>query len=377
VLLEMAHERNFKAIVANNGNDGLRFAEEYVPRAIIMGMRLPGMNGWSVLNKLKTNDKLNHIPIHILSDTANTDKVKVTTSYLRKPLDRNDLEKAFSEIDKCIEREVKHILLIEDVTIHQEIIKHLMTSHHSLLEVSSAFNTAEALEILLVQRVDCIVLDLDLGNGPEEGRMFLEKLKSEQKFTNIPVIVFTGSEMDDDQKLKIEKLSAKILKKEGGAFEKLIMETEIFLHNILETESHLPLMPDHTKEILNGKTVLIADDDMRNIFSLTSALESQNIIVLAATNGVEALKILKENPQTDVVLMDIMMPKMDGFQAMKEIRKKEEYKTIPIIAITAKAMIGDREKCLQYGASDYLAKPINPDQLFSILRVWLYKEMNT
>lgn len=375
VLLDMAHERNFKAIIANDGNDGLRLAEEFVPSAIIMNMQLPGMDGWSVLSKIKSNDKLSHIPVHVMSAT---DKQQLgidmgASAYLRKPLDKRDLDNAFFSIDKSIETEIRHVLIVEDDIMHQEIVKQLMITHYKNVEVIAVASIKEANEELSKGTIDCIILDLNLGNGAFEGYEFLEKLRGDIKFSSIPVVVFTGSEINEELQSKIVSMSAKYVKKDDDSVHKLIDETQVFLHNVSKQETKLPGVPAYMVDILKNKTVLIADDDMRNIFALTSALESQNMKVITAGNGLEALAKLKSNPNIDIILMDIMMPVMDGFEAMIEIRKSESYNKIPIISLTAKAMVGDREKCLQCGASDYIAKPVNSEQLFSLMRVWLYQ----
>ena len=376
ILLDMAHERSFKAVIATDGNEGLKYAEEMNPSAIILDMQLPGMSGWALLNKIKADEKLNHIPVHVMSamDRQQLGMDMGASAYLRKPLDKKDLDDAFTTIDQSIQSDLKHVLLIEDVAIHQEIVNNLLTSHHSNVDVKSVFNIAEALEILIKQRIDCIVLDLDLGNGPEEGIAFLHKIKLDDKYSQIPVIIFTGSEIDAETEVKIRNLSAKIVNKDSGSLDKLIEETELFLHNISACELNAPVIPAYMVDILKNKTVLVVDDDMRNIYALSNALEGQGMIVITAGNGIEAIERLKQNPDTDIVLMDIMMPEMDGFQAMQAIKKIEQLNQIPIISLTAKAMVGDREKCIQCGASDYISKPVNSDQLFSLMRVWLYKE---
>ena len=378
ILFDMAHERNLKAIIATDGNEGLQYAEQYNPSAIILDMQLPEMNGWSLLDRLKANEHLNGIPIHIMSamDKEQLGIDMGATAYLRKPLDKKDLDEAFTTINNSIETSLRHVLLIEDVRIHQEIVSNLLKAHHRNIEVNTASTVSHAESMLLHHNIDCIVLDLDLGNGPEEGLSFLAKLKSDSTFSEIPVIIFTGSELNTEAEEKIRSLSAKLISKNGRSFDSLIEETEKFLHKIIG-EDGIPSPPDYLCEILRDKTVLIADDDMRNIYALTSILEAQGMKIVAAGNGIEAMKKLEETPETNIILMDIMMPEMDGYQAMKEIKNSTKYCRIPIIAVTAKAMVGDREKCLQCGASDYISKPVNTDQLLSLMRVWLYQEKTT
>lgn len=377
VLLDMAHDRSFKAVIATDGNEGLQYAEQYNPSAIILDMQLPGMNGWLLLNKIKANKKLNHIPVHIMSamDRQQLGRDMGATAYLRKPLDKKDLDDAFISIDNSIQQDLKHVLLIEDVVIHQEIVKNLLVSHHRNVDVMSVVNTTSAWEILIMNNINCIVLDLDLGRGPDEGIIFLEKLKAEEKYSHIPVIIFTGQELNSETQNRINILATKIISKNGESLDKLIEGTELFLHNVSDAEAKsTPAMPAYMTNLLNDKTVLVVDDDMRNIYALTNALEGQGMNVITAGNGLEAIAKLNENPQTDIILMDIMMPDMDGFEAMQAIKKIEHLNRIPIISLTAKAMVGDREKCLQCGASDYISKPVNSEQLFSLMRVWLYQE---
>jgi len=374
VLLDMAHEKNFKAIIACDGNEGLQYAQEYNPSAIIMDMQLPGMSGWSVLNKIKENEKLSHIPVHIMSamDKKQLGIDMGATAYLRKPLDKRDLDDAFVLIDQSIVEDFRHVLLIEDVRIHQEIVKNLLCNHHRNVEVNTVTTIKEANDILTKKKIDCIILDLDLGNGPEEGCNFLESIKTDKNFSTIPVIVFTGSEIDESTVNRINSMSTTIVSKNSGSLDRLIDETDVFLHSISRDES-APAMPEYMNTILKDKVALLVDDDMRNIFALSNALEEQGMKVITACNGLEALDKLKSEERIDIVLMDIMMPEMDGFEAMKEIRKMENFRKLPIISLTAKAMVGDREKCLQCGASDYISKPVNTEQLFSLMRVWLFQ----
>jgi signal transduction histidine kinase/CheY-like chemotaxis protein len=374
ILLEMARERKFKAVLASKGEDGLLFAEEYNPSAIIMDMQLQGMDGWTILNKIKANSKTSHIPVHVMSAM---EKAKLSidlgaTAYLRKPLDKRDLDDAFTTIDKSIECEFKHVLVIEDMKLHQDIVRNLLSSYHDNAQIDVASDIKAALIALGEKKYDCIILDLDLGKGIQEGHAFLEKLKADNTYCNIPVIVFTASEFDKSTQDRINNLSQAVIPKNGTSFDKLIEETSQFLHGISEEQTKKPLMPAIMDDMLKNKTVLIVDDDMRNIYALTSVLEGQQMNVITACDGRDGLRKLEMKP--DIILMDIMMPEMDGYTAMQEIRKLDEFKHLPIIALTAKAMVGDREKCIQSGASDYISKPVNVEKLFSIMRVWLYHE---
>lgn len=377
VLMDMAHEKNYKAILTTKADEGLTFAERMTPSAIIMDMENPNNEKEAVLSRIKAHNSLSKIPIHLMSSVEKRrNSVDVgATAYLRKPLDKKDLDDAFSSIDKSIQKDLKKVLVIEDAKLHQEIIRNLMMSNYKNTQVFISPTAADAREKMETERFDCIILDLDLGNGPEEGSALLEQIKSTTETHHIPVIVFTGTDIDSMNGETLRGLSEAIIAKDGESLDRLMKETESFLSAINDKEqSPTPEMPEFMHNMLEGKRVLLADDDMRNIYALTSVLESHKMTVIPATNGKEALQKLVKYPDIDIVLMDIMMPEMDGYQAMQEIRNMDMFKTIPIIALTAKAMIGDREKCLQCGASDYISKPVNMDHLFSLMRVWLYKE---
>lgn len=372
ILLDMAHDRQFKAVIATDGAEGLHYAEQYHPSAIIMDMQLPGLNGWSVLSKIKEHPELNHIPVHVMSavDRKQLGIDMGASAYLRKPLDKCDLDDAFTTIDKSIESHIQHVLLIEDVRIHQEIIHHLLTAHHNHVKVESVSEISAAWEILNSHTIDCVILDLDLGSGEEEGLSFLENLKLNKKYSNTPVIVFTGAELDEPTEQKI-KAYATIVNKNDKSFDKLITETEVFLGGFSERNEH-HVTPAYMDDMLKGKKVLLADDDMRNVYALTNVFEQQQMIVIPASSGKMAIEKLQQHPDVDIILIDIMMPVMDGFKTMEEIKKSEQFSCIPIIALTAKAMLHDRERCIQSGASDYISKPVNSEQLLSTMKVWLF-----
>lgn len=377
VLLDMAHEKNYKAVVATQGDVGLRLAEEMNPTAIIMDMQLPGMDGWSVLKKIRENEKIKHIPIHIMSamDRQKLGLEMGATAYLRKPLDKKDLDKAFTDIDKEIAKEIRKVLIVEDTAIQQDIVQNLLLSKNKQTKIFSATTATQAQQLLKEDTFDCIILDLDLGKGQDEGVRLLEEIKANSLNSHTPVIIFTGSEVNEEQELLLKKWSEAIVLKNGQALDRLMEETEHFLHVAKDQNAHKPgfSIPATMEDLLHSRNVLLVDDDMRNIYALSSVLEGQNMRVITATNGKDALLKLQQHPEIEIVLMDIMMPEMDGYQAMQEIRATKSIQNLPIIALTAKAMVGDREKCIQCGASDYISKPVNTDQLLSLMRVWLYK----
>lgn len=379
ILLDMAHDKAYKAVVTDKGDSGLAWAGQLNPSAIIMDMQLPGMDGWTVLNKMKANDKLANIPVHIMSamDKNLLGLEMGAAAYLRKPLDKKDLDDAFIRIDQTIDTTIKKVLIIEDNTIEQDIVRKLLQSRDNHLRILTARNGIEAYHHIKEEQIDCIILDLDLGSGHEEGFVLLESIRQNPLHEHTPVIIFTATEITEEEERWIKQRSEAIVMKNGESMDRLIEETELFLKKIGNDENEkpavTPVIPQAMNHLLDGKTVLIADDDMRNIYALTSILENQGMKVLSAVNGKDAIEKLNSNSSVDLILMDIMMPEMDGYQAMTAIRKMESVCRIPIIAITAKAMAGDREKCFQAGASDYIAKPVNVDQLLSLLRVWLYK----
>ncbi len=378
VLVDMAHEHQYKAVVATEGDQGLEYAETLRPSAIIMDMQLPGMDGWSVLKRIRANEHLSAIPVHIMSamDRQHLGLELGASAYLRKPLDKVDLDNAFRAIDDTVRHSTRRVLLIEDESIQQEIVSNLLEGKDFRSEVTSVSSTDEAWKALADNPFDCIILDLDLGNGASDGIGFLDELKAREEFRRVPVIVFTGTEIDPEQERSIRQHSATIVMKDGEAFNRLLSETEQFLHRVDEEHTETPSarVPEKMSALLRGKKVLLVDDDMRNIYAMTSVLEDQGMEVIPAVNGREAIAQLNQRADIEIVLMDIMMPEMDGYEAMTEIRKHEQWKHLPIIALTAKAMVGDREKCLQHGATDYISKPVNVEQLLSLLQVWLYKQ---
>ena len=376
ILLELAHQRNFKGIVANDGKEGLLFAARYRPSAIIMDMQLPEINGWSVLDELKSNNELKNIPVHVMSaiDRQRIGMDMGAATYLKKPLDLKDLNNAFITIDRSVMGDSKHVLLVEDVVIHQEIVKNLLITQYSSIEVHVAGNLETAKDLMVRYPIDFIVLDLDLGNGAEEGISFLENVKGDNNYCNIPVVVFTGLDVDGSIEQRINALSTKIVNKDGTTFDTLLAESDSFLKSINRPEEEFTSTPDYMLNILKEKSVLLIDEDMRNVYVLTGLLETQKMHVKAVLSGSEALKNLEDISAGDIVLIDMGMSSTDGFELIRRLRSNTKHQNVPIIAVTTKAMVGEREKCLQCGASDYISKPINPGQLLSLMRVWLYKE---
>lgn len=374
ILYDFAHENNFKAVIATQGDIGLAYATQYKPHAILLDMQLPVIDGWTVLKKLKENEVLKQIPVHVMSVM---DKKKLgiemgALTYLKKPVDKKDLDNSFKAISDAYEKEIRKVLVVEDDPIQFELIKTLIQSKEKNAKCIHAREALEAYSLLAEIKFDCIILDINLGSDSISGFRFLEKIKSDGQLTDTPVIVYTGSDVYPEQEELLKKHSSSLIMKSPESLPKLLEKTASFLHQI--RENTLSTNPK-TTETLSGKCTLLVDDDMRNIYAISGVLESEGLNVIIANNGKEALDRLAQYPNIDIVLMDIMMPEMDGYTAMKEIRKMEKYRDLPIIAVTAKAMAGDREKCISAGASDYIAKPVNVDQLLSLMKVYLYTEV--
>ncbi|HEU4325932.1 MAG TPA: response regulator, partial [Roseiflexaceae bacterium] len=374
ILLEVAREKGFKGLVALHGDVGLAMARRYKPDAITLDLQLPDIAGWTVFDRLKHDPTTRHIPVHIISgrDERQRGLELGALAYLQKPATRDALLDAFGGIQGFLERKVRNLLVIEDDDAQRRSIVELVGNGD--VQTTAVGTATEALEALGSQPFDCVVLDLGLPDMP--GVELIRQIKRTVGARNLPIIVFTGKELSRREETELKRVSSSIIIKDVSSMERLLAETALFLHRV---ESNLP---PPTRELLEqlhrvdpvlvGKKVLIVDDDVRNIFALTSALERHQMQVIYAENGRDGIEMLQSNPDTSVVLMDVMMPEMDGYETMRAIRKIKKYKGLPIIALTAKAMKGDREKCIEAGASDYITKPVDVDQLTSLLRVWLY-----
>ncbi len=373
ILMEMARERGFKVLVALRGEMGLLLARQYTPSAITLDIELPGMDGWSVLDRLKHTRATRHIPVHIISVNEERQRgLKMgAMAYESKPVTPEQLRDALNRIESFVRRGVKSLLVIEDDTVAQQSIIELIGNGD--VETIAVGTAQEGMAELSHKRYDCVVLDLGLPDM--NGFELMERIKSE--IGDIPIIIYTGKELTLKEETELRRLAETIIVKDVRSLERLLDETALFLHRV---EENLPepkrqmLEQLHKKDpVLAGKKVLIIDDDVRNIFALASLVERYDMQVLYAENGKDGIETLKGTPDIDVALVDIMMPEMDGYEAMQQIRGMEEFKSLPLIALTAKAMKGDREKCIEAGASDYITKPADSEQLLSLLRVWLFK----
>ncbi|WP_300670690.1 response regulator [Desulfoluna sp.] len=374
IMRDFARERGFKCVVAEDGEAGLHFADYYKPSAIILDIGLPGIDGWTVMERLKDNPELRHIPVHFMSaNDSSLDAMRMgAVGYLTKPVSMEKVEDALSRLEDIVSKPVSRLLLVEDDKIHRESIEALIGNGD--VATTSVSTGREALKELETGRYDCMILDLGLDDM--SGFELLEKIRLSETSARVPIIIYTGRDLTRDEEKELNRYAESIIVKGVKSPERLLDESALFLHRVeanLPEEKRKMLKMVHDKEaVLSGKTLLLVDDDMRNVFALSSVLEERSIQVIIARNGRESLEKLKETAQVDAVLMDIMMPEMDGYEAMTEIRKIKKFARLPIIALTAKAMKGDRSKCIEAGASDYLAKPVNTEKLLSMLRVWLY-----
>lgn len=374
ILLDMTRQHQFKALVALQGDVGLEMAKRYLPDAIILDIQLPVMDGWGVLNELKANLSTRHIPVHVISvmDETKQGLMMGAIAFLKKPTTRESLDRAFGHIESYIDKSLKRLLIVEDDDIQRKAIIELID--HDDVAITAVSTGQEALEELRKVRYDCMVLDLMLSDIT--GFELLDQIRDDENLNDLPIIIYTGKELDSKEEMELRKYAESIIIKDVKSPERLLDETTLFLHRV---EANLPedkrkiLRDLYNKETLfEGKRILLVDDDIRNVFALSSVLEGYRMDVTFAENGREAIEILERERNFDLVLMDMMMPEMDGYEAMTRIRQVPDFKKLPIIALTAKAMKDDRGKCIEAGASDYVKKPIQTDQLLSLMRVWLY-----
>jgi HAMP domain-containing protein/CheY-like chemotaxis protein/signal transduction histidine kinase len=375
ILVDLARDKGFKALLAMRGDDALNLAKQYQATAVSLDVFLPDMLGWTVLSQLKQNPLTRHIPVQIVSldEDRQHGLARGAFAFVNKPTTREGIEEALSRIKEFAEPRRKRLLVVEDNAAEQLSIRELLG--HDDIEIVNAGTGSDALSLLHHEACDCVVLDLRLPDM--SGFEVLERMRADSALADVPVVVFTGRELTADEDAQLHTMARSIVVKGVESPERLLNETALFLHRVI---TDLPPEKQQMLERLNssdedlvGRTALLVDDDPRNIFALSSALERRGMKVLTATTGAEAIQVIEETPSLAIVLMDIMMPEMDGYRTIETIRQDRAYRRLPIIALTAKAMKGDREKCLLAGASDYLAKPVNTEQLLSALRMWLHR----
>jgi CheY-like chemotaxis protein len=361
--------------VTYQGESTLSLARDYEPTSILLDVDLPDNDGLTVLDRLKRSPKTMHIPVHVLSQQRERDTMlrHGAISFLQKPVSDERLADEFNFIQQFLTTSARSLLVVEDDETQRDAILQLVGDRD--IKITAVASGKQALEALQSSHFDCMVLDLTLPDI--SGFDLMEKIGQDKALRDLPIIIYTAKDITRKEASRLKRLARSIVLKDARSPERLLHETALFLHR---SPSSLPEISQRMLEeihiadnVLTGKKVLIVDDDLRNIFALSSVLERQHMAVLHAENGRSGISVLEQNPDVEIVLMDIMMPEMDGYDTMRAIRKNPQFKLLPIITLTAKAMKGDRDKCIAAGASDYITKPVDVAQLLSLMRVWLHK----
>lgn len=376
-LMDYTRKKGYKCVVSVRGDEGLVLAKQFKPTGILLDIQLPVKDGWEVMEELKENPATRHIPVHIMSAHAskNESVKKGAIDFINKPVALEQMQEVFKKIEQVINKDTKKVLIIEENTKHAKALSYFLDSFDIASEITN--DIQKGVSVLKNEDINCVILDMGIPDA--NAYATLDAVKKAQGLDNLPVIVFTGKSLSQMEEQKLKQYADSIVIKTAYSYQRILDEVSLFLH-LVEENNETKKSGDKYRqlgqltEVLTNKSILITDDDVRNIFSLTKVLEQHQMKVYSAMDGEEALKVLDENPDIDVVLMDIMMPKMDGYETTRRIRSEFKYRDLPIIAVTAKAMTGDREKCIEAGASDYISKPVDIDQLLSLLRVWLYEK---
>ncbi len=374
-LLDYTRSKGYKGVVAVRGDEGLTLARQFLPMGILLDVQLPIKSGWEVMDELKADPTTRPIPVHMMSSyqVKNRSLAKGALDFIDKPMAFEKLSQIFSKIEEALSRHPKKVMIVEEDARHAQALAYFLENFDVVSEIRHTVQ--EGLVAINQDRVDCVILDMAITRG--QSYDFLEEVKQTPGFENIPIIIFTGKNFSTSEEAKLKQYADSIVVKTAHSYQRILDEVSLFLHlvQVNSTETKTPRFKrlGDMAEVLKGKNILVADDDVRNIFSLSKSLENYKMNVVSAVDGKDALKQLDEHGHIDLVLMDMMMPEMDGYESTRQIRANPKYKKLPVIAITAKAMTGDRDKCIQAGASDYITKPVDVDQLISLLRVWLYQ----
>lgn len=369
-LLEFTRQKGYKGVVTVRGDEAAGLALQYRPHGILLDIQLPVKDGWEVMEELKSNPLTRHIPVHVMSSFQGRFKSlsKGAVDFIDKPMAYEKMEDIFTKIEFMLSNNPRKVLIVEEDMKHAKALAYYLGNYKVNTEIKE--NISESVEALRKKEVNCVILDM--GVSQERSYDTLDEVKRSPGLENVPIIIFTGKHLSKGEELRIKQYADSIVIKVANSYQRILDEVSLFLHLVEEKKETGKPKLGVREEVLKGKTVLLADDDVRNIFSLTKALETYGMRVVSAIDGREALDRLKENPGTDIVLMDMMMPEMDGYESTRMIKSDARFAKLPVIAVTAKAMTGDREKCIAAGASDYISKPVDIDQLLSLLRVWLY-----
>ncbi|GAO41876.1 response regulator [Flavihumibacter petaseus] len=373
-LLDYTRKKGYKGVVAVRGDEGIDLVNQLRPAGVLLDIELPVKSGWEVMDDLKRNPDTRHIPVHVMSshEVRNKSISQGAVNFLNKPVDLQQMNDVFKKIEYIIEQKPRKVMIVEENPKHARALAYYLETFSINTDIKN--NLPEGIEALTREDANCVILDM--GIPGKHSYDILEEVKRTPGLENLPIIIFTGRSLSKTEEMRIRQYADSIVVKTAHSYQRILDEVSLFLHVMEEQKKTSTASPMRRlgalKDVLNGKTVLIADDDVRNIFSLTKALENIGMTVLPAIDGKEALAQLAKHP-VDIVLMDMMMPELDGYETTQRIRQHPKYRKLPVIAVTAKAMIGDREKCISAGASDYITKPVDLDQLLSLLRVWLYE----
>ncbi len=374
VVLDFAREKNFKGIVTHQGDWALSLARDYLPSAILLDLDLPDIDGFTVLERLKRDPSTRHIPVHVMSSLRERERAlrSGAISYLNKPVSKEDLNEEFMRIQRFLIGGKRNLLVVDDEENQRDAIVKLIGDTD--VDITAVGTGQDALAALHASHFDCMVLDLTLPDI--SGFDLLDMIGKDQRLRDLPIVINTAKELNRKEVAKLKRYAKTIVIKDARSPERLLDETALFLHrsqaNLPEAQRRM-LEEVHAADAgLAGRKVLIVDDDLRNIFALSSLLERQQMLVSFAENGRDGIEVLERDPTIEIVLMDIMMPEMDGYDTMRAIRRIPKFRSLPIITLTAKAMKGDRDKCIAAGASDYITKPVDVAQLLSLMRVWLH-----
>ncbi|WBO58137.1 response regulator [Acidocella sp. MX-AZ03] len=380
ILKNLSHEMGFQVLLAGTAEEALSLARDLTPSAIILDVGLPDQSGLSVLDRLKRNVHTRHIPIHVVSagDHAQTALSLGAVGYMLKPVRREQVAEVLAKLEARLEQRMHRVLIVEDDERQRDAVSKLLASDDT--ETVTAGTAAECLELLRTQTFDCMVLDLSLPDT--SGYALLETLSQQDAYSFPPVIVYTGRELSADDELRLRRYSKSIIIKGAKSPERLLDEVTLFLHQVVaelpEQQQNMIRQARNRDALLEGRRILVVEDDVRNVYALTNILEPRGALVEIARNGKEALERLATSQlhrelAVDLVLMDVMMPVMDGLTATRAIRENPAWAKLPIIALTAKAMPDDQQRCIEAGASDYMAKPLDVEKLLSLVRVWMPK----
>lgn len=374
-LLDYARQKDYKGVVAVRGDKGIDMAKKYMPAGILLDLQLPVKSGWDVMAELKSNIHTRHIPVHMMSsfEVKKESLMKGAVNFINKPVAFEQLNTIFDKIEYILSKKEKKVLIVEENYKHAKALGYYLGTYNVNTEIYQTVDDSVA--SLYKKDVDCVILDM--SSSEKNSDQLLETIRKNDGLQELPIIVFTGKSLSQLEEFKLKKYADAIVMKTANSYQRILDEVSLFLHLVHEQQAkkNTPGFERSVlqENVLKDKNVLLADDDVRNIYSMTKSLEKYQMNVLPAMDGKEALEMV-QSAKVDVVLMDMMMPQMDGYESIRSIRKIPAFKSLPIIAVTAKTMSGDREKCIAAGASDYISKPVDIDQLISLLRIWLYEK---